>query len=43
VDAMKLGAFDYLEKPFTDDEIKAAIRGALDRRSNSVHVRTDTV
>jgi ActR/RegA family two-component response regulator len=29
VDAMKLGAFDYLEKPFTDDEIKAAINEAL--------------
>lgn len=28
VDAMKLGAFDYLEKPFTDDEIMAAINAA---------------
>jgi DNA-binding NtrC family response regulator len=25
VDAMKLGALDYLEKPFTDEEIMAAI------------------
>lgn len=29
VEAMKLGACDYLEKPFTDDEIKAAINKAL--------------
>jgi DNA-binding response OmpR family regulator len=29
VDAMKLGAYDYLPKPFTDDQIKAAIDGAL--------------
>jgi DNA-binding response OmpR family regulator len=29
VDAMKMGAFDYLEKPFTDDEIMAAINAVL--------------
>lgn len=29
VDAMKLGSFDYLPKPFTDDEIKSAVEGAL--------------
>jgi DNA-binding response OmpR family regulator len=29
VDAMKLGSFDYLPKPFTDDEIKTAVEGAL--------------
>jgi DNA-binding NtrC family response regulator len=29
VDAMKLGAFDYLPKPFTGDEIKIAVDGAL--------------
>lgn len=29
VAAMKLGAADYLQKPFTDDEIKAAIHDAL--------------
>jgi DNA-binding response OmpR family regulator len=28
VDAMKLGAFDYLEKPFTEEEIIAAINAA---------------
>ena len=29
VNAMKLGTFDYLPKPFTDDEIKMAVKGAL--------------
>ncbi len=29
VDAMRLGTFDYLPKPFTEDEIKTAIDGAL--------------
>jgi DNA-binding NtrC family response regulator len=29
VDAMKLGSFDYLPKPFTEDEIKSAVDGAL--------------
>lgn len=29
VDAMKLGTFDYLPKPFTDDEIKVAVDGAI--------------
>ncbi|MFY9398778.1 MAG: sigma-54 dependent transcriptional regulator [Desulfomonilia bacterium] len=30
VDAMKLGAFDYITKPFKADEIKVVIRKALD-------------
>ena len=29
VDAMKIGVFDYLTKPFTETEIKVAIEGAL--------------
>ena len=29
VTAMKMGAFDYLSKPFTEDEFKAAVVGAL--------------
>jgi DNA-binding NtrC family response regulator len=29
VDAMKLGSYDYLPKPFTKDEITAAVLGAL--------------
>jgi len=31
VEAMKLGAFDFLEKPFDDDTMIAAINGALHR------------
>jgi len=29
VEAMKLGAFEYLPKPFTDDQFKQAVVGAL--------------
>lgn len=29
VNAMKLGSFDYLPKPFTEDEIKSVVDGAL--------------
>lgn len=29
VDAMKMGVFDYLTKPFIEDEIKEAVEGAL--------------
>jgi len=29
VDAMKIGVFDYLTKPFIEDEIKEAVDGAL--------------
>jgi DNA-binding response OmpR family regulator len=29
VESMKLGAFDYLPKPFTDDQIKTAVERAL--------------
>ncbi|RJQ67894.1 MAG: response regulator [Desulfobacteraceae bacterium] len=40
VDAMKLGSFDYLPKPFTEDEIKTAVQGALRGRQS---VSADTV
>jgi DNA-binding NtrC family response regulator len=32
VQAMKLGAFDYLAKPFDPDELKLVVRRALERR-----------
>lgn len=32
VEAMKLGACDYLSKPFSDDEFKSAVKGALGNR-----------
>ncbi len=33
VEAMKLGAFDYLTKPFDDEEVLAVIRRALEKRA----------
>src|ERR1700756_2634529 len=33
VAAMKLGAFDYLTKPFDEDEMLSLVRRALERRS----------
>ncbi|MBI9086502.1 MAG: response regulator [Desulfobacterales bacterium] len=35
VDAMKLGVYDYLPKPFTEDEIKNAVSGALEKKRNA--------
>ena len=32
VEAMKLGACDYLSKPFSDDEFRSAVKGALAER-----------
>lgn len=32
VEAMKLGAFDYLPKPFTPDELMATVANALDKK-----------
>jgi two-component system response regulator FixJ len=34
VEAMKVGACDFLEKPFDDDAILAAVRAALSQQSN---------
>jgi DNA-binding NtrC family response regulator len=36
VEAMKLGAHDFLPKPFTDDQIKTAVGEALQRRNAEV-------
>ena len=33
VTAMKLGAFDYLTKPFEEEEVLAVVRRALERRA----------
>jgi two-component system response regulator FixJ len=35
VDAMKLGAADFFEKPYDDDALLAAVHAALDRRDNA--------
>jgi two-component system response regulator FixJ len=32
VEAMKIGAFDFLEKPFDDEMLLASVRSALDRQ-----------
>lgn len=36
VEAMKIGAVDFLEKPFDDDQLIAAVRSALNRDANAV-------
>jgi len=36
VESMKLGALDYLPKPFTDDEIKAAVEKAIKVKKEAV-------
>jgi len=34
VEAMKIGAVDFLEKPFDDDHLMAAVKSALDREAD---------
>jgi two-component system response regulator FixJ len=34
VEAMKIGAVDFLEKPFDDDHLLASVKGALDREAD---------
>src|SRR4030043_486448 len=33
VEAMKLGAFDYIPKPFTPDEVSVVVKKALEKRN----------
>ena len=36
VESMKLGAFDYLPKPFTDDQIRSAVRRAVKQKQSEL-------
>jgi signal transduction histidine kinase len=38
--ALKLGAYDYIDKPFNNDELLAAIRKGVERRSNAIEAET---
>jgi two-component system response regulator FixJ len=41
VEAMKIGAVDFLEKPFDDDHLLAAVKGALDREADLARRRAE--
>ena len=36
VDSVKIGVFDYLRKPATEDEVKQAVAGALKKKESSM-------
>ena len=38
--ALKLGAYDYIDKPFNNDELLAAIRKGVERRTNAIEAET---
>ncbi|MDI6839701.1 MAG: response regulator [bacterium] len=39
VEAMKLGAYDYIPKPFTPEELRIVIRRALEKRRSSLEAK----
>lgn len=41
IEAMKLGAFDYLAKPFTEDELKGIIGAALKEKGGSATAQAE--
>ena len=41
VDAMKLGAVDFLEKPFDDDQLLAALKSALNQEADQAERKAE--
>ncbi|NUP12553.1 MAG: sigma-54-dependent Fis family transcriptional regulator [Polyangiaceae bacterium] len=39
VEAMRLGAFDYIQKPFTEEELLVKVQRAIEKRQLSGHVQ----
>lgn len=40
IEAMRLGAVDYLQKPFTPDEVRGVVRAILDREETDHSIRS---